>query len=231
MKNKLASLVLPIITLFILSACSTPSTEDLMRDIDEATQKNGTLNNATYEFSVAMSPDINQTAEGVFIALENGGYNWTHREYLGDGQNFSQTAEIDGWQYEMLWVDDPEFEPEWKRPEGKILTALELLHPLFENTIGEEYIGKVEVTEENGKQYRVMLNDTYLEDNFSETHPDIDLSNPMFDLQINAEGYLTKYASSYTFTTPEEETVSTTIQYELTDYNLEDPTSLLPEIK
>jgi len=231
MKNKLASIVLVIIALITFSACSAENTENLLAEIESGIQKNSTLENSTYEWSFSMLPgEIDQTAEGVFIALENGEYNWTHKEYLGEGQNFSQTAEIDGRQYELLSIDKPGFEPEWKQPEGEILSAIELLHPLFENTIEKEYIDKIEVTEENGKQYRVTINDVYVEDVFSETHPNIDFSNPTIELKINAEGYLTKFVSTYAFTAPEEETVTTTLRYELTDYNIENAEKLFPEI-
>ena len=50
-------------------------------------------------------------------------------------------------------------------------------------------------------------------------------------MTINADGYLTKYIFSYTFSAPEEEPVETTVGYELTDYNMDNAESLLPEIR
>lgn len=261
MKNKIISFALPLIALTTLSACSTPNAENLMADVDEATQKNGTLESATYAYSLSMEPGgIDQPAEGIFVSQGDDQYNWAHREYLGEGENFYQTAEIDGWHYELFWVDEPDFEPEWKRMEGRTLTAFDRMYPLFENTIEEEYLDEVEFTEENGKEYQVALKDSHLEDSLSETIQEleeqktaleevgdeqsvqtleeeiayiqeIEVSNPTLELAINEEGYLTKYVSSYTLAIPEEESMTTTIQYELTGYNLEDAASLLPEIE
>lgn len=225
------SFIFSIFTLITLVACSS-KVENVRKDIEDAIQKNNTLENATFEWSLTIQPgDIDQIVDGVFIAKNNDDYDWSYTEYLGEGQNFSQTAEISGRQYELLWVDEPGFDPEWKQPEGEIIGALELLEPLFEQTIEDKYIGDVEVNEEDGKQYRVTLNEIYLEEEFSESHSHLEISKPTIDMKVNADGYLTKYIFSYTFSAPEEEPVETTVSYELTDYNMDNAESLLPEIR
>ena len=231
MKNKIISFIFSIFTLITLVACSS-KVENVRKDIEDAIQKNNTLENATFEWSLTMQPgDIDQLAEGVFITKDKGDYDWSYTEYLGEGQNFSQSAEINGRQYELLWVDEPGFEAEWKQPEGEILNAIELLEPLFEQTIEDKYIGEVEVTEEDGMHYRMTLNEIYLEEEFSESHSHLEISKPTIDMTINGDGYLTKYIFSYTFSAPEEESVETTVSYELTDYNIDNAESLLPEIR
>ena len=126
MKNKIISFIFSIFTLITLVACSS-KVENVRKDIEDAIQKNNTLENATFEWSLTMQPgDIDQLAEGVFITKDKGDYDWSYTEYLGEGQNFSQSAEINGRQYELLWVDEPGFEAEWKQPEGEILNAIEV---------------------------------------------------------------------------------------------------------
>lgn len=262
MKNKLINIPLSFITLITLSACSTSSAENLMTDVNDATQKNNTLDNATYIWSLSYQPgDFLQTVEGVFISRGDGEYDWTSKEYHGNGPDFAQTAEIDGEQYELFSIDEPDFEPEWKKVERDLISAHELISPLFENPIEEEYLNDIEVTEENGKSYQFSYDNSYLEDSYSDSIQDLEeskteleeagdqtgyiealeeqiknlenmeFSEPLFELEINSEGYLTKYTSSYTFSTPEEEPVTATVRYELTDYNLENAASLLPEIE
>lgn len=262
MKNKLIHILLSSITLIPLSACSTTNAENLMTDVNEAVQKNSTLENATYIWSLSYQPgDFIQTAEGVFISRGDGEYDWTYKEYHGNGPDFAQTAEIDGRQYELFSVDEPDFEPEWQKAERDLMSAHELLSPLFENPIEAEYVDEIKVTEENGKRYEITYDNAYLEDSNTESIQDLEeskteleeagdqtgyiealeeqinnlenmeFSNPLFELEINSEGYLTKYTSSYTFSTPEEEPVTATLRYELTDYNLDDATSLMPAIE
>lgn len=122
----------------------------------------------------------------------------------------------------------------------------------------EEYFGEIEVTEEGGKYYQITLTEAYTENFKAETIQELEeliaeleeagdetgyiemlerqieniesteYTDPEIELMIDEEGYLVNYVTQYTFTAPDAESVTVTIEFEITAYNLEDTSSLLP---
>lgn len=203
---------------------------------------------------------LHQEAEGVFISLGDDKYNWSHKEYLGSEANFQHIVEVDGMQQELLGVNEPNFEPEWQNVEGTTYELSNRIRPLLENTVEEEYIEEVKTNNEDGTQYIINLSDEYTENLMSEAVNDLENSilefeenqgttdyiqaletqiamiesraynDPKIEIEINSEGYLTRFVESYSFTEEGSEPVTVVSEFILTDYNLENPEEHFPEI-
>ena len=124
---------------------------------------------------------------------------------------------------------------------------------------GENVIDRVGEKESEGQSFVSYLTDDYTEDIVAEWVSDLEenireleeaqddtgyiqalegqieiikameYSDPKFEVEINKEGYLTKFVESYSYTVEESEPVTVITEYTITDYNIENPDEFFPD--
>lgn len=229
--------------------------------LNAAVKKNLSLRNATFYKKVDNSIFDNEGSytEGVFIVLENGKYDWTQTHYLGEPDYFSQIVVLDGTLYTYISMGLEE-QNEWETFEEETYKLEEMIGPLLESSLKEEYLENVQVEESGDSKYLIELSEAYFMDFKEEAVEGIrrvisQMDEKEFDfihaaneqikaiqerkyihvkikIVINEEGYLVGFEESSTYKEADIETEEITIyqDYQLKEYNLDNPTSLFPEI-
>lgn len=252
--------ILLLVTIFLSACSSQGNEEVIKEIDKAVEQNRTLENATFEKNIVINPEALNQKTEGVFIALGNDEYNWSRKEYLGSENSFHQIVEIDGQQYEMQAVDEADFEPDWQAVQEQSYELIDQIRPLLENKVDERFIDRVEENDSEGQSLVIYLTDAYIEsivsENVSELENDIreleeaqddtgyiqalegqikmieamEYSDPKFEVEINKEGYLTKFVENYSYTVEESEPVTVTSECIITDYNIENTDEFFPDI-
>lgn len=233
----------------------------IIKTLDAAVKKNMSLKNATFFKKVDKSVFDNEGSysEGVFIALDTGKYDWMQTHYVGKPGYFSQIVVLDGTLYTYLSTGLEE-QNEWEKAEAETYKLVDMIGPLLENSLKEEYIETIQAEKNQDSKYFIDLSEDYLKKFKEEAIEDIkdailQMDEKEFDfiqaardqiksiqereylhakitITINEDGYLVGFKETSTYKEPDSEYEEITIyqDYRLVELNLDNPRELFPEV-